>query len=399
MSETDRPRSQHSASLDRARTNTPGSSLGGMHSASAAARQDVRGARLLNRNDWIYVLSLLIPFAVFDLALRSRLVFFAPIQPTPAGWIGLMQSPLLFLGGYTALWIAVLASARTRPVRWVLRGLFQALSIVIALYLVGAYQYYRATGTMLDAHYLRFWLSFPDGTTGAIAAELHYSIQALIFAILAYGILGPPLLVFLANLWPAWRNAANASRSALRPWRRIAGVGLLAVALFACALIPGGPVGVSTSFARHAFVNLLVTATQVARGGDDRGVAAGAASGARPVEPRLIPMPTTERRNVVLIFLEFDARIGYHALQSRAPDHAVHERAGAAKPAGGASLRDHRPYTQRAHRVELRHRSAAGPDAYRGAGTSMGRAGAVPATPAADAGIQHGIFHVPYQGL
>jgi len=140
MSETHRLRPNQRASLDRAPTGMPGSSAhrftaaasaAGLDAASDTFRRHSRRARLLDAKDWIYLSSLLIPFAVFDIGLRSRLVFVAPVQPTVAGWIGLMLSPLLFLGGYTALWIGVFASARTRPIRW-LRTLFQALSKVWA---------------------------------------------------------------------------------------------------------------------------------------------------------------------------------------------------------------------------------------------------------------------------
>src|SRR5688500_2289846 len=104
-------------------------------------------AALLSRHDLIYVLSLLLPFAVYDLALKLLLI--NPVQqdpeitealglmqirlpaPEPPGFLdvlGLMQSDILFNLGYILLWIALLAVVRKGMCRWIMAGLFHCLT-------------------------------------------------------------------------------------------------------------------------------------------------------------------------------------------------------------------------------------------------------------------------------
>ncbi len=143
---------------------------------------ELRGApALLDRRDWVYVLSLLIPFIVYDLTLKYLLIFSVPqdseivdawslmqIQLSatePPGLIdalGLMQSDLLFNLGYVMLWSVLFALARTRMFRWVTVGVLHVLTICVALITTIAYQYYKVTGSTLDFRTLFLGLSAFD---------------------------------------------------------------------------------------------------------------------------------------------------------------------------------------------------------------------------------------------
>src|SRR5687767_3093457 len=129
-----------------------------------------RAASLLSRHDLIYVLSLLIPFAVYDLALKVLLIFSMQQDadttqalglmlirlpaPDPPGFVdvlGLMQSDLFFNLGYIMLWVVLFAVVRTGIFRRIMVGLFHTLTIYIALIATIAYQYFIATGSTLDS--------------------------------------------------------------------------------------------------------------------------------------------------------------------------------------------------------------------------------------------------------
>ena len=66
---------------------------------------------LLSRRDWVYLLSLLIPFVVYSLALKVALVVSRPENPGLAAGFGLMRSELLFSRTYVLFWVALLFMA------------------------------------------------------------------------------------------------------------------------------------------------------------------------------------------------------------------------------------------------------------------------------------------------
>ena len=268
-------------------------------------RLDTHGSRaLLSRRDWVYLLSLLIPFIVYDLLLKGLLVSQQPEEGGLAGSIWLMQSDLLFNLGYVLLWVGLFAAARRPLARRIVVFLFHAATITVALITTSAYQYFKVTGSTLDTDYLLLWFSSPEGTGGAIASELTLGISILILAILAYAILGPPLVTRFFVGWRGW-SAITDARNAEISWLRVAGVGLAAYGLLSFSLLPpAGSVSASKSFSRDAFVNVVTTAAEVAESGGFSNLPAD--TGAENAAPDASFMPTgsTEKRNVVLILLE-----------------------------------------------------------------------------------------------
>src|SRR5215207_3087763 len=262
---------------------------------------------LLSRRDWIYLLSLLVPFVVYDLALKGVLVFSRSENPGLGGGFGLMRSDLLFSAAYVLLWVSLFAVARRGVFRIVVVGLFHTVTVLIALIATSAYQYFSVTGSTLDSGYLYLWYNSPEGTWGAIASELTPGLLVLILLIVAYAVVGPLLVTRLVTQWRGWRDGDDV-RVAEVSWLRVFGVGLATYALFSFSLLPGGMATTdeSRSFARNFVVNVVVTGIAVAESEElPNLVTDTVAEGTPPPAEQTSFVPTgAERRNVVLILLE-----------------------------------------------------------------------------------------------
>ncbi len=253
---------------------------------------------LLIRRDWVYLLSLLVPFLLYDLVLKGVLVFSQPEDPGFWGGLGLMRSDLLFNLGYALLWIGLFAIARRNASRWIVLGIFHLSTLLVALITTSAYQYFKVTGSTLDFDYIYLWLYSPEGTGGAIASELTTGILVVLAAILVYTIFGPWLVTRLFCRWRGWQGIG--ARTAGVSWLRVVGVGLAVYALFSFSLLPGGgSTGASKSFSRDAFINVIMTAAEVAEGQNLSDI-----SPQPTPEASLEPARSGEKRNVVMIFLE-----------------------------------------------------------------------------------------------
>jgi lipoteichoic acid synthase len=105
---------------------------------------------LLDRRDWLYLLSLLIPLVAYDLALK--IVGLASEYPDSGVWdtLRLLRSELLFDAGYVLVWIGLFAVARRGIPRRVVLVLLHASAILVVVIATVAYQYFRSTGTVLD---------------------------------------------------------------------------------------------------------------------------------------------------------------------------------------------------------------------------------------------------------
>ena len=256
---------------------------------------------LLSRRDWAYLLGLLVPFIVYDLALKGLLIASLLEPPGLLGGLGLIRSDVSFDLGYAALWAGLFAVARSGPSRWIIVGLFHATTIVVALIMTGAYQYFKVTGSTLDSDRILQVISSPQGTGGVIASEFTPGLLALVLAVLAYAVLGPWLVTRLVVRWRGWTDVAGGSPRV--SWLRAAGVGLAVYALFSFSLLPGGESATaSKSFSRDAFVNTVLTAAESA----NRYVEYSSMAEDVPPSPDadLAPAAETEKRNVVVVFLE-----------------------------------------------------------------------------------------------
>ena len=261
---------------------------------------------LLSRRDWIYLLSLLVPFVVYDLALKGVLVFSRSENPGLGGGFGLMRSDLLFSVAYVLLWVSLFAVARRGVSRIIVVGLFHGVTVLVALIATSAYQYFKITGSTLDSDYLYLWYNSPEGTWDVIASELTPGLLVLLLFIFAYAVLGPRLVTRLVTWWRGWSDVDNLPVTEVS-WLRVFGVGLAVYALFSFSLLPGGEsTGASKSFARDSLVNLAVTGAEVAESEELPALVSDTATEEAPPPPEEASLASTgsEKRNVVMIFLE-----------------------------------------------------------------------------------------------
>ncbi len=272
--------------------------------ASGANRLGARGISrpLLSRRDRLYLLSLLVPFVAYDLALKWLLVVSWPKDLGLAENVMLMRSDLLFSLGYVLLWVCLfVVVVRRGPFRPIVVGLFHVATIFVALISAGAYQYFTVTGSTLDSGFILYSLSSGGGLADVVTSEVTPGLLALILVVLVYAFVGPWLVARLVGRWRGWPEAAEA-RTAGIPWLRLAGLGLLAYALFSFSLQPGGSGGTaapSKSFSLDSFVNVTTTALE-----DGGALAYVTEPPGPPPDASLVHTAEAEKRNVVLVHLE-----------------------------------------------------------------------------------------------
>ncbi len=279
---------------------------------------------LLGARDWAYLLSLLIPFVIYDLVLRIHLIATRPRanepskalvlmqiplqEPRPSGFttdVGLIQSDLFFSLGYVCLWIGLFAALRKGLFRPIIVVLFHLATVCVVLISTIAYQYFNATGSTLNSETVVLGVTAFDELGGLIASEASAGILALVVGAVVYSLIAPPLAAYLVWQWA--RQDANHSKK-VRAWSRpfwTTSLLLGATTFFGLSLLPGvSSTGVSKSFARDAVVNVMVTSIDVAQGEELPEVPTGLDVKPIPQQASLVPASSNKRRNVVLIFLE-----------------------------------------------------------------------------------------------
>ncbi|MCA1717088.1 MAG: sulfatase-like hydrolase/transferase, partial [Actinobacteria bacterium] len=259
----------------------------------------------MSRRDWVYLLSLLVPFVAYDLSLKGLLIVSWPKNLGLEESLGLMRSDLLFSLGYGLFWVGLFAMARKGVSRWIVVVLFHVVTIFVALVTMSAYQYFKVTGSMLDLDFILFSLSSSKGLVGVVASEITPGLLILILTVLVYTVLGPWLVTRLIGRWRGWTDVSI--RTAKISWLRLAGVGVATYALFSFSLLPGdsgSTASPSKSFSRDAFINVAMTAAEAAGSGRLSDVAADSTIEEPPPEARFRLTAGSERRNAVLVHLE-----------------------------------------------------------------------------------------------
>ncbi len=255
----------------------------------------------LSRQDRGYLLSLLVPFAIYNLALKVYAVASRPEKLGLARMIKLMRSDVFFNLGYALLWTGLFGAARRRgPLRRVVVFLFHVTTMLAAIVRGSAHEYYRETGTTLDFDIVALWISRPKDIQQMVT--LSPRARVLLAVALFYSTLGPRLVFRALGQWREWSEGVpdGMPRKAsffLGPL----GLILQALGFGSLSLLTGpGTPGAGKSFARDPFVNLIVTGVKATMAKDD----VGAAVEHPAVGARLVRTPRTEERNVVLVHLE-----------------------------------------------------------------------------------------------
>jgi lipoteichoic acid synthase len=255
---------------------------------------------LLSHRYRIYLLSLLVPFAIYNLALKANDLASRPDKLGLGRTLKLMRSDVFFNLGYALLWIGLFGVVRRGPLRWVMVFLFHVTTMLAAIVRASAHEYFKETGTALDYDIVALWLPRPKDVKYMIT--LPPRARVLLAVALFYSTLGPWIVFRALGRLRGWPTVAPDGM----PRRASFFVGPLGLILQALgfgslSLLTGpGTPGAGKSLARDPFVNLIVTAVKAAITKEEAGAAVEhPATGAG-----LVRTARTEERNVVLVHLE-----------------------------------------------------------------------------------------------
>ena len=147
----------------------------------------------LSRQEWVYTLSLLIPFIAYDLALKAAVLVSIPgVAPS----FYLMRSNIFFDLGYVLLWTGLFAAAPRRgPVRRSVVVLFHATTVLLMIVVTSSYQYFKLTGTVLNYSVIALWVPDLKEVAPVLTGSVPFSAWALLLVALFYVTLGPWLLI------------------------------------------------------------------------------------------------------------------------------------------------------------------------------------------------------------
>jgi len=145
----------------------------------------------LDRRDWVYLLSLLVPLVAYDLTLKAYAVSSLPGERGLSRTFDLMRSDAFFDLGYALLWIGLFAVARRGFLRWVVVVLFHAATVFVVVVTTCAHQYFRQNGTTLDYGTIAEWIPKIGEIAPILKEGVPPSAWALLAAALFYAILGP----------------------------------------------------------------------------------------------------------------------------------------------------------------------------------------------------------------
>jgi lipoteichoic acid synthase len=274
------------------------------HESSILRRLEV----LLDRRDWVYLLSLLVPLFVYNLALKASSVASVP-GLTPR--VDLIRSDLFFSLGYAFFWIGLFAAGRAgEPLRRVVVILFHAATMLVVIVTTFAHHYFVETGTTLDYGIIALWLPRFKEIVPVLASGATLWSWVLLFAALLYAALGPFFVTHAVGRWRGWPERFRAGRPEVS---FLGSLGLLLLAFgfgFLSLLIGARSTdftsGASVSFVRAPFVNLVLTGAKEAiseENAPDVGPTVPPAEHSA-AHASLVETAQIEKRNVVLIHLE-----------------------------------------------------------------------------------------------
>jgi lipoteichoic acid synthase len=261
---------------------------------------------VVSRHDWVYLLGLLVPFVVYDLALKVCEVASRPGDEALAETFNLVQSDVFFDLGYALLWIGLFAAVRrsSETVRRSLLILFHAMTMLVVLVTTCAYLYFQKTGSTLDYATFTEWIPKAKEVMPVLlrgGSPLPASI--LLLAALSYAALGPMVVTHVIDRWqgaPRVPQTRTLEISFLGPARiRLAILGCGSLLL----LVGSGSASADTPLAIAPFVNVVLTGVEEAPT-EENYLDTFSSVEDRAGHASLAETSHTEKRNVVLIHLE-----------------------------------------------------------------------------------------------
>ncbi|MDQ3921696.1 MAG: sulfatase-like hydrolase/transferase, partial [Actinomycetota bacterium] len=253
---------------------------------------------LLSRRDWVYLLSLLVPFVVYNLILKADSVLSQPREPEPARVLDLMSSDVFFNLGYALLWIGLFVATRgSRSLRRAVVVLFHASTMFVAIVTTCAHQYFRQNGTTLDYSTIAEWIpKFREITPILFQGGVPLWAWIVLAAALLYATLGPWFVTrVVARLRRARRSPV---RTAGASFLSTAGLWFLALGFGMLSLVVG-----TTTLTRDPFLNVVLTGFEESIDKQDNAYS-GQAIEHPAAHTTLAQTSQTEKRNVALIHLE-----------------------------------------------------------------------------------------------
>jgi hypothetical protein len=140
----------------------------------------------------------MVPFAVYNLALKAHDVASRPEKPGLARTLKLMRSDVFFNLGYALLWIGLFGAVRrSGPLRRALVFLFHATTTLVAIVRASAHEYFRETGTALDYDIVALWLRRPKDVKQMTPLSAWVALAAALF----YATSGPWLVSRALGRW------------------------------------------------------------------------------------------------------------------------------------------------------------------------------------------------------
>ena len=222
----------------------------------SSPQRDVR-AVLLTRQDWVYLLGLLVPFVVYNLALKAASMLSVP------GLIlnlNLILSDMFFNLGYVLFWIGLFAATcrSKRSQHRVVVFLFHAATILVMLVTTCAYLYFQETGATLEYGTIAEWTTRFDEIE-PVLQRVPLMVWILLAITLLYAILGSLLLTRAVEWWRGWSGISSPVQTPKISFLVSLGLLLLALGFGAQSVVTA-----TTALARDPFVNVVMTGVEEA---------------------------------------------------------------------------------------------------------------------------------------
>jgi arylsulfatase A-like enzyme len=281
---------------------------------------------LLGRRDWVYVLSLLVPFVVYNLALKALVLSSRNVGGGGEFEVSTLRllaygmwSDAFFALGYALFWIGLFAATRKGPLRWGVLILFHATTILVMMVKTVAYQYVRETGTTLDYTIIALWLPRFYEIGPMLVRGIALAAWVLLAVTLLYAALGPLFVTRFIVWWRGWPGRSPSSVGPEKIFLSISlGLCLLGLGLASLSLredlnpydeylqLTGQEskrvTHLNKPLVRDPLANVVVSAAEELRREEPQNLAAYPSLTDSP-PASLLPMGS-QQRNVALIFLE-----------------------------------------------------------------------------------------------
>jgi lipoteichoic acid synthase len=251
----------------------------------------------LSRREGFYLLSLLVPFFVYNLALKAVGVLSEHADYGLLGVLTAMWSDAFFGLGYAVFWVGLYAAVRKGFLSLAVLVLFHLTAMLVMIVNACAYQYLKVTGAMLD------YFTLDEIQPILFQEEGARSVWLILSVALFYATFGPLVVTDAVGRWQGWPRQPSPDETTETSYWSLLGLFLLALGFASLSLLVGSRPAGDASLAGAPFLNLVMTGVrETATGGDVPDV--GPVNKPSAADTSLSETPQVQKRNVVLIHLE-----------------------------------------------------------------------------------------------